>query len=246
MRYYAIGDIHGQLDMLRRAHDRIAADRAACGDSDAPVVHLGDFNDRGPDTAGVIQALMDGIADGLPWWVLKGNHDRMFAGFMGDHSHQDPKLWHELTWLHPRLGGVETLASYGVEGASHRPILDVHLEAADAVPDAHIEFLNSLPLYHETEELIFVHAGIRPGVPMNRQTEHDLVWIRDGFLEDDTDHGKLVVHGHTALEQPTHFGNRIDLDSGAGYFRPLTAVVFEGRDCWILTERGRVPLPSPC
>ncbi len=83
MRYYAIGDIHGQLDMLQRAHDRIAADRRVCRDPDAPVIHLGDFNDRGPDTAGVIQTLIEGIADGLPWWVLKGNHDRMFAGFHG-------------------------------------------------------------------------------------------------------------------------------------------------------------------
>ncbi len=165
--------------------------------------------------------------------------------FMGDHAHQDPRLWHELTWLHPRLGGVETLASYGVEDAGRRPILDVHADAVAAVPDVHTRFLNDLPLYHETEELIFVHAGIRPGIPMRQQTEHDLIWIRDGFLEDDTDHGKLVVHGHTALEEPTHFGNRIDLDSGAGYFRPLTAAVFEGRTCWILTDTGRVLLLPP-
>ena len=89
---------------------------------------------------------------------------------------------------------------------------------------------------------MFVHAGIRPGVAVQDQVEDDLIWIRDGFLEDDRDHGKLVVHGHTALDEATHFGNRVDIDTGAGYFRPLTVAVFEDRDCWVLTEHGRVAL----
>lgn len=245
MRYYAIGDIHGQLDMLRRAHDRIDADRRVCGDQDAPVVHLGDFCDRGPDTKGVIQTLIDGISERQPWVALKGNHDRLFSGFLEDHIWEDPYLKDQLAWFDPRLGGSETLASYGIEDAGNRPLADVHREASVTVPPEHLQFLDDLPLYHETSELIFVHAGIRPGVRMEQQTEHDLIWIRDEFLEDDTDHGRLVVHGHTALEQATHFGNRIDLDSGAAYFRPLTAAVIEGRTCWVLTDVGRVPLLPP-
>lgn len=245
MRIYAIGDVHGQSRMLRQAHALIETDRQARGDRTAPVVHLGDFNDRGPDTAGVIQMLIDGIADGQPWIGLKGNHDRMFAGFLQRHDHQDPVLRAELIWLHPNLGGVETLASYGIMDAAHRPLPELHREAAEKVPDAHRRFLESLPLWHETDELILVHAGIRPGIPLAEQTEDDLVWIRDGFLEDDTDHGRLVVHGHTALHEPTHFGNRVDLDTGAGYFRDLTVAVFEDRECWILTETGRKPLPPP-
>ncbi len=245
MRLYAIGDIHGQLDMLRAAHDRIAADREACGDAGAPVVHLGDLCDRGPDTAGVIQFLVDGIDDGQPWIVLKGNHDQMFAGFLEDYPDGDDGLWPEEIWLHSALGGGATLRSYGINTARGRPSADLHREAADLVPDAHRRLLGQLRLYFETGDLIFVHAGIRPGVPMANQDEDDLVWIRDGFLDDMTDHGKIVVHGHTPVEEPMHCGNRIALDTGAGFYHPLTAAVFEGRDCWILTEGGRQALRPP-
>lgn len=242
MRIYAIGDIHGQLEMLHQVHALIVADRAACGDATAPVMHLGDFNDRGPNSAGVIQTLIDGIADGQPWLAIKGNHDRLFTGFLGDHDWEDPYLAGRLHWFDPRLGGDKTLNSYGIRQVGSRLITDVHRDSVEAVPTTHRTFLESLPLTYETPELLFVHAGIRPGVPLAEQDEEDLIWIRDGFLEDTRDHGKLVVHGHTALEEPMHFGNRIDLDSGAGYFRPLTVAVFEDRDCWVLSRAGRVPL----
>ena len=245
MRIYAIGDIHGQSDMLRAAHARIAADREVCGDRTAKVVHLGDFTDRGPDSRGVIDLLIAGLEDGAPWIVIKGNHDRMFAGFMADHDHQDPVMRKDLVWLDPRLGGVETLASYGVTARLWTSNRSLWKAAVAAVPQPHLGFLDSLVLSHQTDDLFFCHAGIRPGVPFDQQTEDDLVWIRSPFLEDERDHGKLVVHGHTALEAPEHFGNRVDLDSGAGYGRPLTAAVFEGRDCFILTERGREPLVPP-
>lgn len=245
MRLYAIGDIHGQLDMLKAAHGRIAADRARTGDRSAPVVHLGDFMDRGPDSAGVVQALIDGIADGQPWHAIKGNHDRLFTGFMADHSWEDPYLAGRLSWFDPRLGGAETLASYGVANAGSRPVADVHAEADRAVPQAHRDFLENLPLCHETSDLFLVHAGIRPGIAFSDQDEEDMIWIRDGFLDDDTDHGKLIVHGHTALEEATHFGNRVDLDTGAGYFRPLSVAVFEDRKAWLLTDAGREDLFDP-
>lgn len=245
MRSYAIGDIHGHLDLLRGAHDLIAQDRAATGDLVAPVIHLGDLVDRGPDSAGVIEHLRNGIAQGEPWVALKGNHDRMFAGFLNDINHHDPGLRSDLAWLHPRLGGGATLASYGVRSATDRPIAPVHAEARAAVPPAHLRFLESLPSSLLRGEVLFVHAGIRPGVDLVLQSETDLVWIRAGFLEDPRDHGALVVHGHTALDQPTHYGNRVNLDSGAAYGGPLTAVVIEGRKVWHLTDRGRVPLPPP-
>ena len=239
-RSYAIGDIHGHLDLLRAAHDRIRADQALHGP--APVIHLGDLVDRGPDSRGVLDHLIDGIARGEDWQVLKGNHDRMFWRFLRNPNEPEPGLRPDLSWLHPKLGGGATLASYGVENASDRPIAPVHAEAIAAVPQAHRDFIEKLPLMIRRGDVAFVHAGIRPGVALDRQFEDDLVWIRKGFLEDERDHGPLIVHGHTALDVPTHFGNRVDLDSSAAYGGPLTAAVFEGRDVFVLTDQGRVPL----
>lgn len=242
VRSYAIGDIHGQIGLLCHAHALIAADRAQTGDHAAPVIHLGDLVDRGPDSRGVIDLLVAGIAAGQPWQVIKGNHDRMFAGFLQDIRYHDAGLRSELAWLHPRLGGSATLASYGVANAGDRPIAPVHAEAVAAVPPAHGQFLQSRPAWLLRGEVLFVHAGIRPGVDLHDQTEDDLVWIRSPFLEDRRDHGVLVVHGHTALDQPAHRGNRVNLDSGAAYGGPLTVAVFEGRDVWTLADKGRVPL----
>lgn len=245
MRIYAVGDIHGQLEMLRAAHARIDADRARVGDQDALVVHLGDLVDRGPDSKGVVEFLRTGIGGGAPWLVLRGNHDRMFVNFIREGEVQDSGLRRELTWLDPRLGGEETLASYGVRLRRWTTARGAHEAAIAAVPPEHVDFIASRPLMHEAGELLFVHAGIRPGVPLDQQVETDLVWIRSPFLEDDRDHGPLVVHGHTVVDEPSHFGNRVALDTGAGYDLPLTAAVFEGRNCFILTEDGRVPLPPP-
>ncbi|PLL12058.1 serine/threonine protein phosphatase [Tabrizicola sp. TH137] len=242
MRSYAIGDIHGHLDLLLHAHDLIAEDRRQTGDHDAPVIHLGDYVDRGPDCRGVVDYLAKGTERGENWVTLKGNHDRMFTRFLRDPFEPEEGLRAELSWLHPRLGGAATLASYGVRSAADRPLVPVHSEAVEAVPEAHRIFLDSRPTWHQRGECVFVHAGIRPGIPMPAQTETDLVWIRGGFLEDTRDHGFLVVHGHTALDHPTHYGNRLNIDSSAAYGGPLTAVVIEGRDVWLLTDWGREPL----
>jgi len=242
MRSYAIGDIHGHLDLLRAAHGRIAADRARTGDADAPVIHVGDLVDRGPDCRGVVQYLMDGIATGENWVVLKGNHDRMFTLFLQDPPARDPKLRAELSWLHPRIGGAETLLSYGVRAPADRPVAPVHADARAAVPASHLRFLEARPTWHRRGEAVFVHAGILPCVAMDQQSEDHLVWIRDAFLTDPRDHGTLIVHGHTAIDAPTHYGNRLNLDSGAAYGGPLSAVVIEGRAAFHLTDAGRVPL----
>ena len=241
-RTYAIGDIHGHMALLEGVHALIAADRAMTGDHDAPVIHLGDLVDRGPNCRGVLDFLIEGIASGQPWQVLKGNHDRMFTRFLRDPWEPEPGLRAELSWLHPRLGGGETLASYGIRNAADRPIAPVHAEALAAAPEAHRDFIDSRPTWLRRGEVVFVHAGIRPGVAMEEQEETDLVWIRAGWLDDPRDHGFLVVHGHTALDQATHYGNRVNIDSSAAYGGPLTAVVLEGRDVFVLTEAGRVPL----
>lgn len=242
MRSYAIGDIHGHLDLLMHVHDLIATDRRHTGDHDAPVIHLGDLVDRGPDCRGVVEHLRAGTERGENWITLKGNHDRMFARFLRDPREPEPGLRSDLAWLHPRLGGAETLASYGIRNAMDRPLAPVHAEAVEAVPHAHRVFLESRPTWHQRGDCVFVHAGIRPGVPMPEQKETDLVWIRAGFLDDTRDHGFLVVHGHTALDNATHYGNRVNIDSSAAYGGPLTAIVIEGREVFRLTDTGRVPL----
>lgn len=240
MHSYAIGDIHGHIGLLHAAHARIAEDQARHGAG--TIIHVGDLVDRGPDSRGVIDYLSKGIAGGADWVVLKGNHDRMFARFLDDPFDRDPGLRADLGWLHPRLGGGATLASYGIANAADRPIAPVHAEALAAVPAAHRAFLAACPTQYRRGDCVFVHAGIRPGVPMDRQSETDLVWIREPFLSDPTDHGALIVHGHTALDAATHYGNRLNLDSGAAYGGPLSAVVIEGRSAWLLTDQGRVAL----
>lgn len=238
MRVYAIGDIHGQIGMLHAAHERIAADRLRHGDMDAPVVHLGDLTDRGPDSKAVIQLLIDGAARGENWLTVKGNHDRMFGGFLADPTYHDPCLKAELEWLHPRLGGIETLESYGVNPDTP------HAEIQRAVPVSHKQFLQNMPLIQRFGDVAFVHAGIMPGVPLADQTEDDLLWIRGPFHIETLPHEALIVHGHTPVATATHHGNRINLDTGAGYGDPLTAAVFEGTECWVLHADGRRPLTA--
>lgn len=240
MRAYAIGDIHGHIGLLRGVHDLIATDMARHGA--APVVHVGDLVDRGPDSRGVIDYLSTGIAEGQDWVVLKGNHDRMFSRFLRDPTEPEPGLRADLSWLHPRLGGVETLASYGVRSAGDRPVGKVHADAVAAVPRAHRDFLETRPAWHRIGEVLFVHAGIRPGIAIETQEETDLVWIRAGFLDDPRDHGVLVIHGHTAIDHPTHHGNRVNIDSSAAYGGPLSAIVVEGREVYHLTPQGRIRL----
>lgn len=242
MRIYAIGDIHGQLEKLREVHDLIATDRDLTGDKAAKVIHVGDLVDRGPDSRGVISYLIDGVARGERWVVLKGNHDRMFEGFMSDPDYHDPGLRADLYWTHPRLGGDTTLASYDVLGAGERMLFDLHDDAIRNVPEAHRAFIRSLPVMHQAPGIAMVHAGIRPGVPLDEQTENDLLWIRTGFLDDSGDHGVLIVHGHTPVETVTHYGNRLNIDTGAGYGRALSAVVVEDGAVWQLTPEGRVPV----
>jgi serine/threonine protein phosphatase 1 len=242
---YAIGDIHGHLGLLEQAHARIEVDRAAYGTPDAPVVHVGDLVDRGPDSRKVIDFLIKGQADGRAWVVLKGNHDRMFTGFLDDPHLRDAGLRPIYSYLHPRIGGAATLESYGLSSPGDRPLAPVHAEALASVPAAHRAFLSALPTHFIHGTRLFVHAGINPARALSEQSETELLWIRDPFLNHTGPFGWLVVHGHTALERATHYGNRLNLDSGAAYGGPLSAVVIEGDKAWLLGESGRIPLSAP-
>lgn len=237
---YAIGDVHGRLDELQRVLSLIEAD----GGPDARVVLVGDYVDRGPESCGVIQFLVEAQEQGRNWVMLKGNHDRYLSRFLDDMTVYDPATSVGLTWFNPRLGGDKTMASYGVDASETSQLEPVLAAARAAVPQTHRDFLARLPLMHVTDDLVFVHAGIRPRVALDAQVEEDLIWIRKDFIDDKTDHGRLVVHGHTSIEWPEHAGNRVNLDGGAGYFRPLHAAVFEGRQGWLLSEKGRQEIPQ--
>jgi serine/threonine protein phosphatase 1 len=206
------------------------------------VVHVGDLVDRGPDSAGVIRYLRNGLGGGAPWIILKGNHDRLFARFVTNPDWIDPALRADFTWLHDLIGGKETLRSYGVSDTALNCLEDAQSAARDLVDPTDLAFLEALPLHYAKCHALFIHAGLRPGTPLEYQVEQDLLWIRDPFLLDHRDHGALVVHGHTAIARPIHYRNRLNIDSRAGYGGPLTTVVIEGRDVWSLTESGRVPI----
>jgi len=164
---YVVGDIHGYLDQLDRALSLIEHD----GGRDAEVVFVGDYTDRGPNSRGVIERLMDGRDAGRNWTFLKGNHDRMFQWFMEEQPRQDPHLSGGLTWQHKRLGGLATLASYGVEAEGWFRLKSLHAQARKKVPASHIEFLTHNPLFVETDAphpKLIVHGHTAVDYPEHR------------------------------------------------------------------------------
>ncbi len=236
-RIYAVGDVHGHLDMLRATHDRIAADLNERPCRSHAILHIGDYTDRGPDSRGVIDFLLAVRASGAPHINLLGNHDRMFRLFLETPGGRDCKLRRDLSWLHDRLGGRATLASYGLDlpdEAQQSDGEDYHAAALAAVPADHLEFLQTLPDSHRWGDWFFAHAGVSPGLGLMMQDEDDLIWIRGPFLESKRNHGATVVHGHTPVDAVEDHGNRIAIDTGAGYGHPLSCVVFQGQTARIL------------
>lgn len=220
-RIYAVGDIHGELDHLKNAVSLIGQD----GGPNARIVLLGDYVDRGPDSRGVLQFLSDGLAQAKDWICLLGNHDRMFRMFLENYPRQDSQLLVGYHWLHDRVGGLRALSSYGVELGENERIYKLHARVHDAVPEAHRTFLNGLKYHHLENGILFVHAGLKPGIALENQDESDLIWIRKEFHEFTDPHPWLVVHGHTPVDQATHYGNRINLDSGCGYGRDVSVAM---------------------
>lgn len=237
MRVYAIGDIHGELDKLKDAHRRIER----VGGRDAAIVHVGDLLDRGPDSRGVVEYLREGQAQGCDWTVVMGNHDRFLPKFLAEPDWIDPGLSSGRHWIdHPNLGAAATLQSYGLDPTLPREAL--HEAALKAVPEDHAIWLRGLPTWHLHPLALFVHAGVRPGVDLSRQTEQDLVWIRPEFLNETRDFGHRVVHGHTPVGEVEHHGNRLAIDTGAVFGGKLSAVELDPDGVSLITEDGRVPV----
>jgi serine/threonine protein phosphatase 1 len=219
-RVYAVGDIHGRLDLLNELMELVRADAKAT--SAAPqLVFLGDYVDRGPDSKGVLDRLIE-IGQERPDAVfLKGNHEEAMLAFL-----TDPREYED--WL--GWGGAETLESYGVSSPWTRECGDIAADLADRLPKSHVEFLESLKLTHTLGDYIFVHAGLKPGVALDAQEEDDLLWIRSEFhnMRRSQRPDKIVVHGHHAHSKPVDKGWRVCVDSGACFTGRLTALVIEG------------------
>jgi serine/threonine protein phosphatase 1 len=218
-RLYAIGDIHGRLDLLDRMIDAIRRDVEEHGD-DAITVTLGDYIDRGPASRGVMDRLAANPFP-TPYIALKGNHEALLEAFLIDPA--VGKHWRS-------LGGPETLHSYGVP--VNGVIVGKNYAAAAqnlraALPEEHMRFLQTMKTSLSHGKYFLCHAGVRPGVPLERQTEQDLLWIREEFLQSRVDFGKIVVHGHTPTLEPEVLPNRINVDTGAFVTGRLTCVVLD-------------------
>jgi len=225
-RIYAIGDVHGYVHELEAMHRLIEADIEANPVDDPQIVYIGDYIDRGPESAQVIQCLMDRElnAPHIQHRFLMGNHENAMIEFMK--SPQGPrKDW--LDW-----GGIYALASYDVYADMDKPLSGQVEMLADKlkekVPAAHMEFLNNLDLMYVCGDYVFVHAGIVPHVPLHKQKKQDLIMIRQGFLDNDIIHEKRVVHGHTSVSEIEIKPSRINVDTGLYFGRHLTAAVLEG------------------
>lgn len=229
MLLFAIGDVHGRLDLLQRMHDRIAAEIEARKPADWRLIHLGDYIDRGPDSKGVISRLAAMQAHDPRVIALAGNHDVCFVDFL-----QDP----EQSGMFKNYGGIDTARSYGVDfPPDDIGFRENHARLVEAMPREHVEFLLSLRYSVAFGDFFFCHAGIRPGVPLDDQSLDDLIWIRNDFLGSRMPHPKVVVHGHTPVPVPELFANRVNLDTGAFKTGILSAAVIEGRDVRVFDVR---------
>jgi serine/threonine protein phosphatase 1 len=213
LRVYAVGDVHGCAEKLDAIHARIAEDARAAPEPNRLIVYLGDYVDRGPDTRGAIERVLAPPISGRAVHLC-GNHEAMMLAVL-DHPGDQAAL---ALWL--RNGGAATLTSYGISDEDPPESWAVRL------PSAHFAFLRGLARSYRAGGYLFAHAGIRPGVALDAQDEHDLLWIREPFLHSTADHGAVVVHGHTPEPAPVIRPNRIGLDTGAVYGGPLTAAVF--------------------
>lgn len=229
VRVYAIGDIHGRADLLDRQHDLIEADVAAGCPSSVHLIYLGDYVDRGPDSRGVIERLATGTREGVAVTHLRGNHEEMLLRFL-----KDPSIgpaWRQ-------LGGMATLLSYDVDVGKILPkdgYQGLLARFQEQLPPPHLKILTELKDSVVVGDYFFCHAGVRPGIPLEKQSRQDLTWIRDEFLTATEDFGKVVVHGHTPVDEPDFRRNRIDIDTGAYATGRLTCLVLEGSTRRILS-----------
>jgi serine/threonine protein phosphatase 1 len=240
-RVYAVGDIHGRADLLIRLMQDLREDSARGEYEGRPIlIFLGDYVDRGFQSKEVIDVLLSDIVSPFETYFLKGNHEAAMTQFLSDPS-VGPR-WAE-------YGGAETLVSYGVQPPRTRTSLEEWMQTSEALnaalPSEHLHFLSNLDLSVRIGDYLFVHAGVRPGVPLDQQTEQDLLWIREEFLGDRRGLDAVIVHGHTPEQRPHRDTRRVGLDTGAYLSGRLTAARFEhDRVEFIATEPRVAAAPA--
>ena len=231
-RAYAIGDIHGRLDLLEDLLAKIHAELQHHPVGKCLLVFVGDLIDRGPSSSQVIERLRTYSRPGIQPVFLLGNHEEVLLRILRG----EEQLITKWRWF----GGAECLQSYGVDphDLTHISEAEALTLVRSAIPKSHVEFLESFVDSCRFGDFLFVHAGIRPGIQLEQQSQSDIRWIREPFLLDDTDHGFVVVHGHTIRETVDERPNRIGIDTGAYRTGVLTALALEGTDRWLLDTRS--------
>ena len=231
-RAYVVGDVHGRLDLLENLLARIHSELQRHPADQTTLVFVGDLIDRGPSSAQVLERLRSYKRPGINAVFLLGNHEEVLLRILAG----DALLITKWRWF----GGAECLQSYGVDPeqlrhASHGEALTI---VRRAIPREHVKFLESFADSCRFGDYLLVHAGIRPGIALDEQTQADLRWIREPFLLDDSDHGVVVVHGHTISSEVEQRPNRIGIDTGAYRTGILTALAIDGTDRWLVDTRS--------
>lgn len=223
---YAVGDVHGRIDLLQRLLERIWADAA---EPIKYLILLGDYVDRGPASKDVVEYLIKLERPGWDIIKLRGNHEQVLLEYLNN-----PEAYQ--AWR--SFGGAETLLSYGVRPpmfSDPKELRRAHEQFAALLPRTHLAFLMALPCAHVVGDYFFVHAGVRPGIALDRQTPEDMLWIRDDFLLSDERLEKVIVHGHSPSERPVLRANRVGIDTGAYATNCLTAAKLTGESCMFLS-----------
>ena len=230
-RAYVVGDIHGRLDLLEELLAKIHSEIQRRPIAKVLLVFVGDLIDRGPSSAHVVERLRTYRREGIQPVFLLGNHEEVLLRILRG----DAQLITKWRWF----GGSECLQSYGVDPGQLAHLTDEQALAVvrGAIPPEQVRFLESFVDSCRFGDYLFVHAGIRPGVELEQQSQSDLRWIREPFLDDETDHGLVVVHGHTISTKVNERPNRIGIDTGAYRTGVLTALVIEGRERWLVDTR---------
>ncbi|MCK0513164.1 metallophosphoesterase [Aromatoleum buckelii] len=232
---YAIGDIHGRLDLLILLQERIVADACLRAAKRRVLVYLGDYLCRGEHSCGVIERVRTWRPEGFEIVALRGNHEDLMLAYLAG-ALDCGAYWFD-------YDGMDALASYGViipdrDARDAASLEALRRDFAARLPDDQLAFIRSLKPYHDEGGYRFVHAGVRPGVPLAAQTDHDHLWIRQTFLDSCAEHGAVIVHGHSISPEPVVQPNRIGIDTGAYRSGVLTAVALENEDVVVIQAHG--------